>query len=288
MNEGIYMAQILDGKTAAQSIKEQLKNELKLPLQLAIIHQNDDASNAYLKGRKKIAQELQINIKEILIDEHITQKELIELIHQLNHDSTIDGIMVDRPLPKKLDENKILSSISPIKDVDGYTYTNLGKLMSNQKTLHACTPAAAIALLDFYHIPIETKNIVIIGRSINVGKPLAIMLLNRNATVTIAHSKTKELAKITKKADIIFTCIGKAKMITKEYISKKTVIIDIGINFDEQHHLCGDVHPECYSILKAYSPVPGGVGVLTNLMLMKNLYLAHQEILKNENTLSTQ
>ena len=273
------MAKILDGKKVAENLKFDLfqKFQNEEQLKFIIVHHNDEASSSYLKGRKKISEFLNVNLIEFVIDQNLSQQELIQHIQQWNQDSTIHGIMVDRPLPSRFDENIILSQINPNKDIDGYTFTNLGKLISNEKSFLSCTPAAAIQILDFYNISLEGKNVVVIGRSINVGKPLAMMLLNKNATVTIAHSKTKNLEKICKRADIIFTCVGKANFLTKNFVSKKTIIVDIGINFDEHGKLCGDVAKECYEYVTAYTPVPGGVGVITNLMLMSNLYLAYKK-----------
>ncbi len=273
------MAKILDGKKAAEMFRIHLQEKF-LQLQqapcLAIIHCNDPASLSYLKGRKKILASLNAILKEFIIDSQMTPEDLKVLIQNLNQDKSIDGIMIDRPLPAGFNEEEMISYIDPSKDIDGYTPSCLGNLVCNHAQYLACTPAAAIALLDFYKIPLEGKDVVVIGRSVNVGKPLALMLLNRNATVTIAHSKTNNLAKITKKADIIFVCVGKANFLKKEQISRKSILIDIGINFDENGKLCGDVAKECYTYAKAYSPVPGGVGVMTNLILMNNLLLAHQ------------
>lgn len=280
------MTKILDGKIAAQAIKEELKEKylsFKEKLKLVIIHSNKPDSASYLNARKKFFKEFNAELEEILISNETKKEELYAILDNVNQDYSVDGIMLDRPLPSSFHEQDFLSYISPQKDVDGYTYTNLGKLMSNQPCLNACTAMAAISLVEYYNIPLEGKNVLIIGRSVNVGKPLALLLLNKNATVTIAHSKTKDLIKIAKKADIIFTCVGKANFITKDFVTKKTILVDIGINFDENHKLCGDVSKECYPLVQAYSPVPGGVGVLTNLMLMKNLYDAHQNgVIQNE------
>lgn len=271
---------ILDGKQAALNIKAQLKNEfshLTKKACLAIIHYDDLASQSYLKGRLKMAEELNVMVKVFEIKEDMSQDNLFDLIHRLNQDKNIHGIMIDRPLPKKFDELKILSSIDPNKDVDGYTPYNLGLLMSNQNGYLSCTPGGAIRLLDYYHIDLKGKNALVIGRSINVGKPLALLLLNKNATVTIAHSKTVNLKEKCLNADIIFLAIGKAHFLTKEMVNHHTIIIDIGINFDENGKLCGDVAKECYDFVKDYSPVPGGVGVMTNIVLMENLLLAYKK-----------
>lgn len=267
----------LDGKIAATSIKEQLKKEfasLSKRACLAIVHYDDPASASYLKGRLKIAEELGVEIKIFNVDEKQTTEDLISLVIDLNNDANIDGIMVDRPLPKQFDENKIINSIISTKDVDGYTSLNLGNLVSNQSCLPSCTPGGALRLLEYYDIDLSGKDALVIGRSVNVGKPLSLMLLNKNATVTISHSKTIDLKEKCKTADIIFLAIGRANFLKKEDITDNTIIVDIGINFDENGKMCGDASKECYEIAASYTPVPGGVGVMTNVVLMENLLKA--------------
>lgn len=273
------MGERLDGKIAALTIKEELKkafNEGTRKACLAIIRFDDPASESYLKGRLKIAEELGITIKTYTFDEKDETNDIVNLINKLNNDNTIDGIMVDRPLPKKYNESVVLSSINVNKDVDGYTPLNLGNLVSNQDCFSSCTPGAALRILDFYNIDLTGKNALVIGRSVNVGKPLALLLLNKNATVTIAHSKTKNLKEKCKEADIIFLALGKANFLSKDDITENTIIVDIGINFDENGKLCGDANRECYEIAKAYTPVPGGVGIMTNVLLMENLLKAYK------------
>ena len=273
------MGERLDGKIAALTIKEDLKkafNEGTRKACLAIIRFDDPASESYLKGRLKIAEELGVIIKTYTFDEKDETNNIVNLINKLNDDNTIDGIMVDRPLPKKYNESLILSSINVSKDVDGYTPLNLGNLVSNQDCFSSCTPGAALRILDFYNIDLTGKNALVIGRSVNVGKPLALLLLNKNATVTIAHSKTKNLKEKCKEADIVFLALGKANFLSKDDITENTIIVDIGINFDENGKLCGDASRECYEIAKAYTPVPGGVGIMTNVLLMENLLKAYK------------
>ena len=267
----------LDGKIAATSIKEQLKKEfasLSKRACLAIVHYDDPASASYLKGRLKIAEELGVELKIFNVDEKQTTEDLISLVLDLNNDANIDGIMVDRPLPKQFDENKIINSIISTKDVDGYTSLNLGNLVSNQSCLPSCTPGGALRLLEYYDIDLSGKDALVIGRSVNVGKPLSLMLLNKNATVTISHSKTVDLKEKCKTADIIFLALGRANFLKKEDITDNTIIVDIGINFDENGKMCGDASKECYEIAASYTPVPGGVGVMTNVVLMENLLKA--------------
>lgn len=270
----------LDGKIAASAIKEELKNEfnsLERQACLAIIWFNDKASESYLKGRLKIANELNVKVNVYTIEEYQDNDNLLSLIESLNNDSNVDGIMVDRPLPKRFNEFEILSIINPNKDVDGYTPTNLGRLVSNQDCFVPCTPLAAVRLTEFYNLDLTGLNALVIGRSVNVGKPLSLLLLNKNATVTVAHSKTRELKSLCKKADIIFLALGKVNFLNKEDVNENTMIVDIGINFDEFGKLCGDLNKECYDVVKAYSPVPGGVGVMTNVVLMENLLKAYKK-----------
>lgn len=267
----------LDGKVAAAAIKEELKREFSLLNKkacLAIVHYDDPASASYLKGRIRIAEELDVEIKIFNITDSQKTEDIISLINSLNEDCYIDGIMVDRPLPKQYDENKIINSITSNKDVDGYTFLNLGGLVSNQDCLLSCTPLAAMRLVQFYNIDLTGKDVLVIGRSVNVGKPLSLMLLNKNATVTISHSKTVNLKEKCKKADIIFLALGKANFLKKEDVNENTIIVDIGINFDEFGKMCGDADKQCYDVVASYSPVPGGVGVMTNVVLMENLLKA--------------
>lgn len=274
------MSLILDGKKAAIALKEQLKIKIaQIPdrLSLAIIYFNDPASLSYLKGRKRIADELGIDLLTIAIDETTSQEVLLSHIHQLNEDQTVHGIMIDRPLPTRFSEEIVLSAISEQKDVDGVTPANIGKLLLNRPCFHACTPKAAIFLLRFYQIPLEGKNVLIIGRSISVGKPLALLLLNENATVTVAHSKTTGLKEKCKAADIIFLCVGKKSFLHLDDVKKEAIVVDIGINYDNEGKICGDADKDLYDQIFAYSPVPGGVGVLTNLLLMQNVIQSYEE-----------
>ena len=271
------MQERLDGKLASLKIKEDLKEnfkQLNRKANLTIIHYSDPASESYLKGRLKIADELNVEVNVINVDDNMTTDSLISIIKELNENKNVDGIMVDRPLPKQFNEFKVLSSICAEKDVDGYTPMNLGNLVSNKDCNISCTPGAAMRLLEFYNIDLQGKDVLVIGRSVNVGKPLSLLLLNKNATVTIAHSKTVNLKEKCKKADIIFLALGRANFLTKDDVTENTIIVDIGINYDENGKLCGDASRECYDVVKAYTPVPGGVGVMTNIVLMENLLKA--------------
>ena len=269
----------LDGKIAASAIKEQLKeqfNNLKRKAKLAIVHYKDPANASYLKGRLKIADELNVDVEVIEIDDSFKTSDVIDIICKLNNDKLVDGIMVDRPLPKNFDENAIITTIVNTKDVDGYTSYNLGNLLSNQDCFVPATPNAAVKILQYYDVDLKGKDVLVIGRSVNVGKPLSLLLLNNNATVTVSHSKTLNLKEKCKTVDIIFLALGKANFLTKNDVNENTIIVDIGINFDENGKLCGDASKECYDVVKAYTPVPGGVGVMTNVVLMENLLKAYK------------
>ena len=269
---------IIDGKLVRDKKLEELKkiiNKLDRQLGLAVIQVgSDEASNVYIKQKEKYANELGYKFIHLKYDETIGEDILLDKIDELNNDSSIDGILVQMPLPHHLDENKIQNRISSSKDVDGLTYMNAGKLVNNNQGLRPCTPKGIIDLLDYYNIPIEGSNAVVIGRSILVGKPIANLLLNRNATVTICHSKTKDLASITKKADILVVAIGKKWFVDKSMIKKGSTIIDVGINRDDGK-LYGDVNfDDVKDKCKYITPVPGGVGPMTVLELMYNVYEA--------------
>ena len=269
---------LIDGKEVKSKKIEELKNilnNLNTQLGLAVIQVGDDeASKVYIKQKEKLALELGYKFIHKKYDSDVDESTLLHDIDILNNDNSIHGILVQMPLPKHLDENKIQNSISSLKDVDGLTYLNSGKLVNNSKGLVPCTPKGIIDLLDYYNIPIEGANAVVVGRSILVGKPIANLLLNRNATVTICHSKTKDLEKITKNADILVVAIGKKWFINKSMIKKDSVIIDVGINRCDGK-LYGDVNfDDVKDICKYITPVPGGVGPMTVTELMFNVYEA--------------
>ncbi len=271
---------IIDGKAIAQKVRNEVKENVQrdnfiYPPHLAIIRVGDDpASATYVKNKTKASQEVGIEVEDIHLTE-CTQESLESLIENLNYEETVDGILVQLPLPSYLDSDKILNLINPKKDVDGFTDINMGKLFANKKCTIACTPAGIMRLLDEYNIEIEGKKVVIVGRSNIVGKPMAALMLNRNATVTICHSKTKNLKEECLQADILIVAIGRSKFITADMVKEGAVVIDVGINRDENNELCGDVDfenvaPKCSFI----TPVPGGVGPMTVAMLMKNTYEA--------------
>lgn len=279
------MAEILDGKKLSKKIKLDLKTEVdKLkqegihPKLAVIMVGNDPASAVYVKNKSKACEKIGIEFQEFLLNENIEEEDLLGLIDRLNEDDEITGILLQAPIPKHLDINKAFEKISPNKDVDGFNPINVGKLSIGDECFISCTPYGIIKLLEEYNIELEGKNAVIIGRSNIVGKPMAQCLLDKNATVTICHSKTKNIAEITKKADIIVTAIGKPKFLKENMVNKNTVIIDVGINRMEDGSLVGDVDFDEIEPKASYiTPVPGGVGPMTIAMLMYNVVKASKK-----------
>ena len=276
------MAIILDGKETARKIRENLKEKVKkleerkiTPKLAVIMVGNDNASKIYVKNKSKACEELGIDYEEINMGEDTTQEQLLNTIKKLNNRKDIHGILLQSPIPDSLDINEAFRTILPEKDVDGFNPINVGRLVLGQETFISCTPFGIIKLLEEYNIPIEGKNAVIIGRSNIVGKPMLHCLLNKNATVTICHSKTKKLEEITRRADILIVAIGKAKFITQDMIKPGAVVIDVGINRNEQGKVCGDVDFDNVEKIASYiTPVPGGVGPMTISMLMTNVIKA--------------
>jgi len=272
------MATIIDGKKISGDIKNELKEkvaklkEKNIEVTLCVIQVgNDPASAVYVKNKKKACEEIGIKSVSYELPESTSQEELIRLIKELNGRDDINGILVQLPLPKHIDENIIINTISPEKDVDGFHPQNVGKLSIGQKGLVSCTPAGIIQLLKRSGISIEGKECVIVGRSNIVGKPMAMLMLRENATVTVCHSKTRNLAEVTKRADILIIAMGKPKFITKEYVKEGAVVIDVGIHRNENNKLCGDVDfDDVVDKVSAITPVPGGVGPMTIAMLMNN------------------
>lgn len=269
---------ILDGKTTSKNIKDKLKNKVEdLILKygstptLAIIQvSNNPASQIYVRNKIKAASYCNINTKHIHLEESIRTEDLLKIIDNLNSDEEINGIIAQLPLPKHIDENLIINHICEEKDVDGFSVSCKGKLFGNIDTFTPATPTGIMTLLDAYNIAIEGKNAVVVGRSNIVGKPMAMLLLNKNATVTIAHSKTKDLNEVTKKADILVVAVGKPKFITKEMVKEGAVVIDVGINRVDDK-IYGDVDFENVKEVASYiTPVPGGVGPLTIASLLEN------------------
>ena len=284
------MSVIIDEKKLAKEIRENLKikcEELKErgiePKLAVILVGNDKPSQIYVKNKSKACEEIGIKFEEYLLDENITQKELINLIEKLNKDNTIHGILLQSPIPEQLDINEAFRKILPEKDVDGFNPVNVGKLVLNQDTFVSCTPYGIMKMFEAYNIDLTGKNVTIIGRSNIVGKPLIQCCLNKNATVTICHSKTKELKEHTKKADILIVAIGKSKFITEDMVKKDAIVIDVGINRDENGKLTGDVDFENVEKKASFiTPVPGGVGPMTIAMLMNNVLKATKNLEIND------
>ena len=272
------MAQIIDGKKISQDIKDELKEKVTAlkdtgtEVALAVIQVgNDPASSVYVRNKKKACEYIGIRRLSYELPEETTEDALIELIEKLNKDETVNGILVQLPVPKHIDPDKIIRTISPEKDVDGFHPQNVGKLVIGEEGFVSCTPAGVIQLLKRSGIEISGKNCVVVGRSNIVGKPMALLMLRENATVTIAHSKTKNLKELCQTADILIVAIGKPQFITADYVKEGAVVIDVGIHRDENNKLCGDVrYEEVAEKASAITPVPGGVGPMTIAMLMSN------------------
>ena len=272
------MPQIIDGKKISQQIKDGLKAEVpELAAKgrhacLAVIQVgNDPASSVYVNNKKKACAYIGIESRAYELPEETTEDALVGLVKELNGDDSVNGILVQLPLPSHIDEDKIIRTISPDKDVDGFHPVSVGRLWIGEKGFLSCTPSGIIQLLKRSGITIEGRECVIVGKSNIVGKPMAALLLRENGTVTVAHSRTKNLKEITRRADILIVAMGKDRFITKEYIKDGAVVIDVGMHRDAQNHLCGDVDfTGVGSVASAITPVPGGVGPMTIAMLMDN------------------
>ena len=272
------MPQIINGKEISQQIKDELKAEVTRLAEkgrhacLAVVQVgNDPASSVYVNNKKKACAYIGIESKSYELAEETTEEELISLVEELNADDGVNGILVQLPLPAHIDEDRIIRTISPDKDVDGFHPVSVGRLWIGEKGFLSCTPAGIIQLLKRSGIAIEGKECVVIGRSNIVGKPMAALLLRENATVTVAHSRTKDLKEIARRADILIVAMGKKKFITREYVKAGAVVIDVGMHRDENNKLCGDVdYDDVAPVTSAVTPVPGGVGPMTIAMLMDN------------------
>ncbi len=269
------MAVIIDGKRISNDIKDELKarvNEQNIDATLCVIQVgNDPASSIYVKNKKKACEYIGIKSVSYELPDETTEKELIDLVQSLNEDKRINGILVQLPLPSHINSDAVIKAIAPNKDVDGFHPENVGNLCIGRQGFLSCTPAGIIELLKRYDIPIEGRECVIIGRSNIVGKPMALLMLRENATVTICHSRTRDLAETARRADILIVAIGKPRFITKDYVKEGAVVIDVGIHRDEDNKLCGDVdYEDVLPHVSAITPVPGGVGPMTIAMLMNN------------------
>lgn len=272
------MAQLIDGKIISTQIKDELKVEVAtlkekgiIPCLAVIQVGKDPASSVYVNNKKKACAYIGIESLSYELEENVSQEELLSIIDELNHNEMVHGILVQLPLPKHIDEEAVIKAISPQKDVDGFHPETVGNMCIGSKGFLPCTPAGVIQLLKRSNIDICGKECVVVGRSNIVGKPMALLLLRENGTVTIAHSRTKDLKEITRRADILVAAVGKPKFITSEYVKEGAVVIDVGIHRNEDNKLCGDVDfDDVVDKVSAITPVPGGVGPMTIAMLMNN------------------
>jgi methylenetetrahydrofolate dehydrogenase (NADP+)/methenyltetrahydrofolate cyclohydrolase len=275
------MSSIMDGRIVAEHVKKQVaadvrslkKNGIDTCLAVILVG-NDQASQVYVNNKKKACEELGILSKQFILTEDFGQDKLLELIDSLNNDPTVNGILCQLPLPAGYDEKAIIEAINPTKDVDAFHPVNVGKIVTNNYAFLPCTPAGVMEMLDYYGIEVEGKECVVVGRSNIVGKPMSLLMLHKNGTVTTAHSKTVNLATICHRADILVAAVGKPKFINANMVKKDAVVIDVGINRVDGK-LCGDVDFENVSRKTSWiTPVPGGVGPMTIAMLMKNTVTA--------------
>ena len=275
------MTLILNGVAASQAIKEQLKQALsqerEKPHLVVVLVGHDPASEVYVRNKEKACHEVGFMSSVVKFESTITQKQLFIELNKLNHDKDVHGIIVQLPLPKHIDANAIIDHIASHKDVDGFHPLNVGNLHRGQNSFVSATPLGILRLLEFYSIDVVSKHVVVVGRSNIVGKPIAALLLNANATVTITHSKTKNLMQHTQQADILIVAAGIKQMITVDHVKEGVVIVDVGIHRNDDGTLCGDVHPSAYEKASAYSPVPKGVGPMTIAALLLNTFQAFKE-----------
>ena len=272
------MAQIIDGKQISAQIKEELKEEAAaykargIEAALAVIQVGEDpASSIYVRNKKKACAYVGVRSESYELPRETTQEALLALIEELNGRSDIQGILVQLPLPSHIDEDAVIRAIAPEKDVDGFHPESVGRMCIGEQGYLPCTPAGIIQLLKRSGVSIEGKECVVVGRSNIVGKPMALLMLRENATVTITHSRTKDLREVCRRADILIVAIGKPRFITKEYVKEGAVVIDVGIHRDENNKMCGDVDfADVEPVAGAITPVPGGVGPMTIAMLMNN------------------
>ena len=269
------MAVLIDGKKISAQVKDECKERVakeNMDVTLAVIQVgNDPASTVYVGNKKKACEYVGIHSLSYELSEETTEEELLALVEKLNADDTVNGILVQLPLPSHINEDKVIQTISPKKDVDGFHPQSVGALSIGQPGFVSCTPAGIIQLLKRSGVVIDGKECVIVGRSNIVGKPMAMLMLRENATVTVCHSHTKDLKEVTKRADILIVAIGKPKMITADYVKEGAVVIDVGIHRPEGGKLCGDVDFDSVEkTASAITPVPGGVGPMTIAMLMNN------------------
>ena len=279
------MAQIIDGKKISAQVKAEVAKEVEvlagkgISVGLAVvIVGNDPASRVYVNNKKKACALCGIQSYEYALPEDTTEQQLLELVDQLNHDPKVNGILVQLPVPPQIDDHRVIEAIAPEKDVDAFTEGNVGKIMIGEYSLLPCTPAGCLDLIDSTGVSIEGKNCVVIGRSNIVGKPMAMLLLHRNGTVTICHSRTRNLRDICSQADILVAAVGKAGFVTADMVKEGAVVIDVGMNRNAEGKLCGDVDFAAVEQKAGYiTPVPGGVGPMTIATLMRNTLTAAKQ-----------
>lgn len=280
--------QIIDGKAVSAAVRDRIKTEIQNLKNIGketglavIIVGNDPASKVYVSNKKKGCEQVGINSYEYALPEETTTEELLELIEKLNKDTKVDGILCQLPLPRHIDEKTVINSIAPEKDVDAFHPVNTGHIMIGDHSFLPCTPAGIIEMLKYYNIQISGKECVVIGRSNIVGKPMAMLLLQNSGTVTICHSKTENLADVTRRADILVAAVGKANFVTADMVKDGAVVIDVGMNRNEEGKLCGDVDfPNIKDKCSYITPVPGGVGPMTITMLLNNTLTASKNNMK--------
>ncbi|HEN4449871.1 bifunctional methylenetetrahydrofolate dehydrogenase/methenyltetrahydrofolate cyclohydrolase [Streptococcus agalactiae] len=277
------MTELIDGKALSQKMQaelgrkvERLKEQHGIIPGLAVILVGDNpASQVYVRNKERSALEAGFKSETLRLSESISQEELIDIIHQYNEDKSIHGILVQLPLPQHINDKKIILAIDPKKDVDGFHPMNTGHLWSGRPMMVPCTPAGIMEMFREYHVDLEGKHAVIIGRSNIVGKPMAQLLLDKNATVTLTHSRTRNLSEVTKEADILIVAIGQGHFVTKDFVKEGAVVIDVGMNSDENGKLIGDVvFEQVAEVASMITPVPGGVGPMTITMLLEQTYQA--------------
>ena len=272
------MAQLIDGKLVSQSVKDRIRDEVAVlkengkEITLAVIIVGDDpASRVYVNNKKKACELVGFRSEEYALPASATQEELLDLVHKLNEKEDINGILVQLPLPKHLDDKAVIEAINPVKDVDAFHAVNVGKIMLGEYDFLPCTPAGVMEMLHSYSIPVEGRECVVIGRSNIVGKPMGMLLLHENGTVTICHSRTKNLKEVCARADILVAAVGIPKFVKADMVKEGAVVIDVGMDRDENGRLCGDVDFENVKEKCSFiTPVPGGVGPMTIATLMKN------------------
>ncbi len=283
------MYKLIEGKTVSAAVRKEIKAEVEVLKNqgketglAVIIVGNNSASRVYVNNKKKGCAEVSMNSFEYALPEETTTEELLSLVEELNVDSRVDGILCQLPLPAQIDEKKVLNAIAPQKDVDAFHPVNTGHIMIGDHSFLPCTPAGIMEMLKFYGISAEGKECVIIGRSNIVGKPMAMLLLGANGTVTVCHSKTENLAEVTRRADILVAAVGRAYFVTADMVKNGAVVIDVGMNRNAEGKLCGDVDFENVKDKCSFiTPVPGGVGPMTITMLLKNTLTASQQNSKN-------